>query len=166
MIYISSDTNVWIDFKVIERLELPFRLPYVYLMNKDAVFNELLSPKGLREQLLTLGLLPVELTEDEFYYALDTAAKYPRLSEYDRSALAIAKKRSLVLLTGDRALRYAAETEGVTVMGTIGILDQLLEKECVSEAEYHTCIAELLKHNGREVRLPERELQQRLGILQ
>ncbi|MCR5795890.1 MAG: hypothetical protein K6G61_11160 [Solobacterium sp.] len=164
MIYISSDTNVWIDFRVINKLELPFRLPYTYLMNKDAVYNELLSPKGLREQLLKLGLIPAELTEDEFYYAVDIAGKYPRLSEYDRSALAIAKTRSLTLLTGDGALRKAAEAEGVTVMGTIGILDQLLKEECVSEAEYQTCIADLLRHNGREVRLPQRELKQRLPV--
>jgi hypothetical protein len=31
MEYISSDTNVWLDFMMIEQLELPFRLPYIYL---------------------------------------------------------------------------------------------------------------------------------------
>lgn len=29
MEYISSDTNVWIDFSVVNELELPFRLPYL-----------------------------------------------------------------------------------------------------------------------------------------
>ena len=43
MQYISSDTNVWLDFAIIERLELPFRLPCIYLMHGDAVHNELLS---------------------------------------------------------------------------------------------------------------------------
>ena len=33
MEYISSDTNVWLDFVEIEKLNLPFQLPYVYLMN-------------------------------------------------------------------------------------------------------------------------------------
>ncbi len=46
MEYISSDTNVWIDFSVIRRTDLPFRLPYTYIMNTDAVNNELLSPTG------------------------------------------------------------------------------------------------------------------------
>ena len=41
MEYISSDTNVWIDFQEIGKLELPFRLPYVYLMNDEAVMNYL-----------------------------------------------------------------------------------------------------------------------------
>lgn len=48
MDYISSDTNVWIDFSVIDRVSLPFRLPYTYIMNVDAIEDELLSPAGLK----------------------------------------------------------------------------------------------------------------------
>ena len=44
MTYISSDTNVWIDFAKIKTLEIPIRLPYTYIMNTDAVKDELLSP--------------------------------------------------------------------------------------------------------------------------
>lgn len=73
MEYISSDTNIWIDFMVTGKLYLPFRLPLTYLMNQDAVDDELLSPQGLRKQLLELGLIPTELTEKEFYYALKIA---------------------------------------------------------------------------------------------
>ena len=51
MEYISSDTNVWLDFVVIGRLELPFRLPYIYLMNQEAAEDELLNPPGLGEDL-------------------------------------------------------------------------------------------------------------------
>mgnify|MGYP003318986546 CR=1 FL=1 len=56
MEYISSDTNVWIDYMAIDKLELPFRLPLIYLMNIDAIEDELLSPEGMREKLLRLGL--------------------------------------------------------------------------------------------------------------
>lgn len=62
MEYISSDTNVWLDFETIGRLELPFKLPYIYLMNEDAVHDELLSPPELSENLLALGLVEAELT--------------------------------------------------------------------------------------------------------
>ena len=34
MEYISSDTNVWLDFMMIEQLELPFRLPYARLTRR------------------------------------------------------------------------------------------------------------------------------------
>ena len=67
MEYISSDTNVWLDFMTIGRLELPFRLPYIYLMNEDAVHDELLSPPELSKNLLALGLVAAELTEEEFF---------------------------------------------------------------------------------------------------
>jgi len=56
MEYISSDTNVWIDFSVIGHIELPFRLPYTYIMNSDAINDELLSPIGLRDELLRCAL--------------------------------------------------------------------------------------------------------------
>ncbi len=162
MEYISSDTNVWIDYMVIGKLELPFKLPYTYLMNQDAIEDELLSPKGMREKLLKLGLQPTELTEEEFYFGLEIAEKHPKLSEYDCSALAIAKFRKIVLMTGDAALRTAALGEGVSVMGTIGLLDQLYEVKKVSSDEYRECLMLFIKANGREVRLPMAELQNRI----
>ena len=163
MEFISSDTNVWIDFMAIDKLELPFRLSLKYLMNEDAINDELLSPEGMREQLLQLGLIATELTEEEFYYGLKMAELHPKLSQYDCSALAIAKYRGLVLMTGDAALRKAALSEGVSVIGTIGILDKLYDEERISSKEYRECILLLIKANGREVRLPMAELQNRLN---
>lgn len=163
MEYISSDTNVWIDYMAIDKLELPFRLPLIYLMNIDAIEDELLSPEGMREKLLRLGLQPTELTEDEFYYGLKMAEANPKLSEYDCSALAIAKYRGLVLMTGDAALRKVALSEGISVMGTIGLLDKLYEDEKITSEEYRECLLLLIKVNGREVRLPYTELQNRLN---
>ena len=113
MEYISSDTNVWIDFSVIGHIELPFRLPYTYIMDVDAIDDELLSPTGLRDKLLQCGLVGVELTTEEFELAEEFGPRYPRLSIYDRIALAIAKVRKIVLLTGDGALRKAAKCEKV-----------------------------------------------------
>lgn len=69
MEYISSDTNVWLDFVEIKKLNLPFQLPYIYLMNDETVEDELLSPAGLSDKLLQMGLQKTELTEEEFYLA-------------------------------------------------------------------------------------------------
>ena len=52
MEFVSSDTNVWIDFQVIARLKLPFLLPYTYIMYTESIDSELLSPLGFRENLL------------------------------------------------------------------------------------------------------------------
>lgn len=163
MEYISSDTNVWIDFVVINRLELPFRLPYVYLMNEDVVDDELLAPPELGKELVKLGLQKVELTEEEFYLAEEYIEHYKRISIYDAVALAIAKIRGIKLLTGDGALRKAAAEEGVTVIGTLGILDQLYHRQLIEAHEYSYCLKELLRHNGGKVRLPEEELRCRIN---
>ena len=165
MEYISSDTNVWIDFFVIGRTEIPFHLPYTFIMNCDAIDDELLSPSGLREKLLQCGLVSVELTIEEFGLAEELGPRYPQLTIYDRIALAIAIVRKIVLLTGDSALRKAAKHENVNVLGTIGILDQLFDGSHIDESEYEYCLKELERYNGQEVRLPKSEINSRLQRL-
>ena len=162
MEYISSDTNVWLDFMMIEQLELPFRLPYIYLMNEDAIHDELLSPAGLSENLLALGLVETELEEEDFFCAETYMESYPKLSVYDGVALAMAKCRRITLLTGDGPLRRAAQREGISVMGTIGILDQLYEGVYIGKEEYLECLNRLQKYNGGKIRLPKKELELRI----
>lgn len=162
MEYISSDINVWLDFVEIEKLNLPFQLPYIYLMNDETVEDELLSPPGLSNKLVQMGLQKTELTEEEFYLAEALASKYAKPSVYDCIALAIAKIRGLTLLTGDGPLRKAAAAEGVNVMGTIGILDQLYAGKYIEDEEYTECIQKLIDKNGGKVRLPKHELEIRL----
>ncbi len=162
MEYISSDTNVWIDFSIIGRIEMPFYLPYTYIMNTDAIDDELLSPTGLCDELMRCGLVGVEITIEEFSLAEEFGLHYPQLSIYDRIALAIAKERKIILLTGDGALRKAAKSENVNVLGTIGILDQLLDGNYITDHEYEFCLLELQKHNGQVVRLPKSEINKRL----
>ena len=165
MQFISSDTSVWIDFSTINKTELPFRLPYTYIMNKDAVADEILSPPGLGSELISYGLVPVEITIEEFFLAQRYGTIYNKLSNYDRIALAIAKNRKIILLTGDGALRKAAIQEEVTIMGTLGILDQLWETGLINTAELRLCLEELIACNGGVVRLPRVELERRLAML-
>lgn len=162
MEYVSSDTNVWIDFFTISRTSLPFLLPYTYIMNADAVQDELLSPPGFGDELVLKGLVPVDISEVEFKLAEAFGPRYPRLSIYDRIALAIAKIRQITLLTGDGALRKAALSEGVNILGTIGLLDQLYKGNYIEAKEYFYCLCELEKHNGQDVRLPQNELSCRI----
>lgn len=131
-------------------------------MNDDAIQDELLSPVGLGKQLQSLGLKETELTEEEFFLASDYMERFSKPSIYDCVALAIAKVRGITLLTGDGPLRNAAKAEGVQVMGTIGVLDQLYETEKIDKTEYVHCLEDLLNHNGGKVRLPEKELINRI----
>lgn len=91
MEFVSSDTNVWVDFQVIARLKLPFLLPYTYIMYTESIDSELLSPLGFRENLLEAGLVGVDITIEEFSLADSWGNTYPKLSIQDRIALAIAK---------------------------------------------------------------------------
>jgi len=162
MEYISSDTNVWLDFSLIDRLDLPFLLPYIYLMNNDAIEDELLSPPGLNKRLIDLGLKKAELSEEEFYLAIEYSRRFKKPSRYDCVALAIAKIRGITLLTGDGPLRKAAISEGVSVMGTIGILDQLLSENLISTSVYVECFKAFDDLNGGKIRLPKAEIQNRI----
>ena len=162
MEYVSSDTSVWVDFMAIRCLDYPFRLPYRYIMSEDAIIDELLTPQGFQEQLLALGLEPVNISLKEFELAQQYRKRYIKLSAYDSIALAIAKQRSIVLMTGDKQLRAAANSEGVVLIGTLGILDELAAKHCISRAEYTESLKALEKLNGGIVRLPKAEIRTRL----
>ena len=143
-------------------MELPFRLPYIYIMNGDAIDDELLNPANLKDNLLALGLRKTELDLKEYLLADSYASKYKKLSKHDRVALAIAKHRNIILLTGDKRLREAAKKESVVVIGTLTILDNLYELECITEKEYDECLNALKKYNGKNIRLPQDEIDKRL----
>ena len=160
MNYISSDTNIWLDFDAISRVALPFRMPCTYIMYQEALRKEIVTPPNLLGDLIRYGLVGVELTTEEFFYASELSRRYVKLSGYDRTALAIAKFRNIPLLTGDNALRKAAKKENVEVMGTIGLLDRLHDEDHISKEEYKYCLEALLRHPER--RLPKEEIEKRL----
>lgn len=158
---ISSDANIWFDFNAISKVELPFKMPYKYIMYKEALRDEIISPPDLLEILLENGLEGVGITIEEFYYAEKLANKYVKLSAYDRIALSIAKNREIVLLTGDGALRKAAEAENVPVLGTIGLLDELYNGGFITKIRYRNCLKLFKEHTER--RLPIDEIDKRLN---
>ncbi len=132
-------------------------------MYKEALRKEIISPPELLDGLQKRGLIGVDLTIEEFFYADELSKKYVKLSGYDRTALAVAKFRNIPLLTGDNPLRRAAEKEGVEVFGTIGLLDKLYDGDYINKLEYQFCLENLLEHKER--RLPAEELQKRINSL-
>ena len=107
-----------------------------------------------------LGLRGVELSYEELFYVEGLKRKYVKLSAFDREALSIAKNRNILLLTGDRALKNAAEKEGVRVVGTIGLLDRLYREQLIDVDEYRYCLTAL--ESSHERRMPVDELRKRL----
>jgi predicted nucleic acid-binding protein len=78
--------------------------------------------------------------------------KYTRASRNDCLTLALAKQENCPLLTGDKALRYAAEAEKVQCMGTIWLVRQMLIHKLLSITEAQIAFEKML-NAGR--RLPE-----------
>lgn len=165
MQFISSDTNIWIDFKSIDEVGIPFVLPYKFIMYEEAINDELIVPQGFSAELVKLGLQGVSITEEELSFAVECITKYPKLSSYDSIALAIAKKRSIKLLTGDKRLRNAAVVEKVEIMGTIGVIDELLEQGLISNEKGLEIFFKLYENKENKIRLPEKELKQRIDKL-
>ena len=164
MEYISSDTNVWIDFYIIDRLYLPFRLRFTYVMYKESIINELLSPADLPEKLISFGLKPIDINTQEAILAMQYQKDYRKLTYPDRIALAIAKNRNIPLMTGDKDLRKAAQKEKVQLIGTIGIVDLLHEYNYLDINEYLEVLRDFsnANKNNVQVRLPQKELDLRI----
>ena len=55
-LFISSDTNIWIDFFEINRLDHPFLMEHQYYLSSAAFEDELILSAELREALLQIGL--------------------------------------------------------------------------------------------------------------
>ena len=160
---LSSDTNIWVDFQTINALNLPFYLSHDFYMSNEAVIDEMLSPVG--KDTLKYGLEPVHITDDEFFYAMELMRKYSKLSKYDSIALSMAKHRGDNLLTGDGRLRKAAYDEGVEVKGTLWVLDEMLSENVIDDVEYLGYLEEIEKYNGRQIRLPAKEIEFRKSTI-
>lgn len=60
----------------------------------------------------------------------------------------------------------SARRESVTVLGTLGILEQLFKGNYITTMVYKFCLQELKKYNGQEIRLPKSEIASRLSKLE
>ncbi len=163
---ISSDTNIWLDFEIAGCLSEPFKLKdnYKYIMSSDTLRDEILSPPELGLRLVELGIEAVDITEYEYVLVSGYAEKYVQLSVYDRIALSIAANRKIKLLSGDKALRTAAQREGVEVHGSLWLLDMLLLLGKVQKDRYMEILRKMKTLNGNRIRLPDKEIEKRLRL--
>ncbi|MGG4760607.1 DUF3368 domain-containing protein [Klebsiella pneumoniae] len=67
-----------------------------------------------------------ELSSETLTYALGLAENASGPSRNDCFALCLAKQEQCPLLTGDKALRELAQSEGIEVKGTLWIVEEML----------------------------------------
>lgn len=149
MLLLISDANILIDMEAGELMEKLFQLPMQFAI-PDILYWEEIEPgaPGLEDQ----GMRILEVTSEYVAYAAGLQAKYgtnPSLNDY--LALALAKQEGCPLLTGDQALKLAAQQEDVTVMGTVWLLRTMVENQLLSIDDALAALA-LMKEGKR--RLP------------
>jgi len=152
-----TDANVWRDLHVGQVLASAFELKATFVVT-DLMFAELYIPPG--SMLQTWGLQIVSLNGEELEEVVELGSRYPRPSRQDLSGLFLAQRRNALLLTGDGALRAAAENEEVEVHGTLWVMDQLVDSEIIASREGARALQLMADHPKR--RLPMKELQKRV----
>lgn len=99
-----------------------------------------------------LGLRILEVRGEYVRYASELPDKYGTApSPNDYLALALARQEDCPLLTGDQSLKTVARKEDVTVMGTVWLLQAMVENRLLSVDEAIAALA-LMKESRR--RLP------------
>jgi predicted nucleic acid-binding protein len=108
-----------------------FSLPFKYCTT-DFAADELEQPDA--RQLVSRGL-QVKSLEASAPMRIDVLMqRYARPSFIDFSCLVLAEEIGCKLLTGDQALRKAAENENnVVVHGALWLLDQMIEHKILSK---------------------------------
>ena len=123
-----SDANVLIDLEEGELIEQLFKLPYD-IHCPDTLFYEELEEQ--HHSLLDLGLQLMVLDGITVLEANRLILQYSKVSNNECFALALAKSANCPLLSGDQALRKAADAEAVEVYGTIWIVERLIQRNII-----------------------------------
>jgi predicted nucleic acid-binding protein len=151
------DTNVLIDLHWGDVLNEFFALPYEFFSPDVIISEELKSPDG--EELLNLGLQSYEMDAEGVQEVYNLAEKHRNIAVNDLFAFVAAKKEGFLLLTGDERLRKLAEGNGVTVHGTLWVLDQMIEIEILNRKKAIWALCAMLEKGSR---LPKEECKKRL----
>jgi hypothetical protein len=148
MLAFISDANILIDVEVGGLMAPMFSLGYQFAVPDVLYFEELAEHHA---HWRDMGLIVKSLPSEGVARVQALSQKYKRPSRNDLFALALAEQAQCPLLTGDAALRSAAETEQVEVKGTILLVTEMVRKQCitatVARAAYKT-----MQEKGR--RLP------------
>ena len=156
---VISDTSVIIDLERGEILETAFTGRY-QLAVPDILFERELRPHG-GDRLLQFGLQTLGLDGDGLELSAAYRSRDRRLSFVDSLAVAVAKQRQLMLLTGDGILRDVACADGIDCHGLLWLLDALEEDAVISQSDLANALARITAHP--RCRLPRSEVADRLA---
>jgi hypothetical protein len=148
MLAFISDANILIDVEVGGLLAPMFSLGYQFAVPDVLYYEELAEHHA---HWCDMGLIVKSLPAEGVARVQALSQKYTRPSRNDLFALALAEHAQCPLLTGDAALRSAAETEQVEVKGTVWLVTEMVRKQCIT-ATVARAAFERMRERGR--RLP------------
>ena len=160
MQFLISDSNIFIDMEVSNLTQKMFELPYQFGV-PDILYYEELEEE--HHNLLEYGLKTKKLSSNSIKYSQKIIKKYPKTSPNDLFALALAKQDSCPLITGDLELRKAGAKEEVIVLGTIWLVEELINHSIITIDEAREAYT-LMKENER--RLPWSIIEERFNSFQ
>ena len=153
-----SDANIIIDIVAGELVDAMFSLDYEF-GTPDILYAEELEEQ--HSDILNAGLKLFELKPE----SIDVANSYyleniaTRVSANDCLALSLAQQEECALLTGDSKLKQLAIIEGITVYGTLWLVDTMFNNRLISVIDAENTYRKMLDDGSR---LPEKEIKKQL----
>lgn len=158
MTVLVSDTSVLIDLERGNLLEWIFSLPYEFAVPDVLHEREIAGQWG--DRLKEHGLRVERISPAGVRDAIRFRQTQPALSIPDAFALALAKERCWMLLTGDARLREIALVERVECHGLLWLMDRMEELGRPGTEILHEGLLAISRHP--RCRLPRREVAIRL----
>ena len=155
-----TDTNVWIDLRVGNLLDNVFELDARWMI-PDLVGRELGTER--KELLVEWGLEVRTLTGEEIEAVIRLNQSYSAPSRTDMATLVVARVEGGILVTGDGALRDAADEEGIEVHGSLWVVDALVDTGTAEPPEAARALQLMMEADRR---LPRKEVNQRIETWQ
>lgn len=146
MLAYISDANILIDVEVGGLMAPMFSLGYQFSV-PDVLFFEELAEQHAHWQ--DMGLQVKSLSAQGVNRVQALSQKYKRPSRNDLFALALAEHAQCPLLTGDAALRSAAEAEHIEVKGTIWLVSEMVRKQCITVVVARAAYKKMQEHGRR-----------------
>lgn len=129
MLAYISDANILIDVEVGGLIAPMFSLGYQFVVPDVLYWEELAEHHA---HWLDMGLQIQSLSAQGVARVQTLGQKHKRPSRNDLFALALAEQAQCPLLTGDAALRSAAEAEHIEVKGSVWLVAEMLRKQCIN----------------------------------
>lgn len=148
MLLLISDANILMDVEVGDLIAPMFSLGYQFAV-PDVLYYEELEEQ--HAHLLDMGLETRTLSGKSVERVQTLSQTYVKPGRNDLFALALAEVEKCPLLTGDAALRQAAEAERVEVKGTVWLIAEMVRKQRITVTVARVALHKM-RTNGR--RLP------------